>query len=138
MLLVPLQAFAQELIMLEAASDQDTFIVEMGWTSADIGDENTFEIRFIDPETSKEVEDVVYDFGIEQDGSPLLMREGQTSSTQRVTFDEAGPYTIVVRNIEGLGEDASFPVQVTPEFQALWALPCAFAALFALRKRLFR
>ncbi|HEX6067606.1 MAG TPA: hypothetical protein VFZ05_02290, partial [Nitrososphaera sp.] len=75
LLLVPLQAFAQELIMLEAASDQDTFIVEMGWTSADIGDENTFEIRFIDPETSKEVEDVVYDFGIEQDGSPLLMRE---------------------------------------------------------------
>lgn len=124
--------------MLETASDQDTFTVEIGWTPADIGDENTFEIRFIEPETGKEVEDVIYDFGIEQDGSLLLMREDQTSATQRVVFDEAGPYTIVVRNIEGLGEDASFSVQVTPEFQAIWALPGAFAGLFALRKRLFK
>lgn len=138
MLLVPLQAFAQEQIMLEEASDQDTFMVEIDWTPADIGDENTFEIRFIEPETDKEVEDVVYDFGIEQDGSMILAREDQTSTTQRVAFGEEGSYTIVVGNIDGLGEGASFPVQVTPEFPALWALPGAFAALFALRKRLFR
>lgn len=138
LLLVPLHAFAQEQILLEAASDQDTFTVEIEWTPADIGDDNTFEIRFIEPETGKEVEDVVYDFGIEQDGSSLFTREGQTSTTQRVAFDEEGSYTIVVSNIDGLGESASFTVEVTPEFQVLWALPGAFAALFALRKRLFR
>lgn len=133
-----MQAFAQEQIMLETASDQDTFSVEIEWMPADIGDENTFEIRFIEPETGKEIEDVVYDFEIEQDGSSLLTREGQTSATQSVAFDEAGPYTIIVDNIDGLGEGASFSVEVTPEFQVLWALPGAFVALFALRKRLFR
>lgn len=138
LLLIPLQAFAQESILLDATSDQDTFTIEITWIPADIGDENTFDIRFIEPETGKEIEDVVYDFGIEQGGSTLLTREGQTSTMQRVAFSQEGSYTIVVNNIDGLGEGASFPVQVTPEFQVAWALPGAFAALFALRKRLFR
>ena len=138
LLLVPLPAFAQEQITLEAASDQGTFTVKIEWTPADIGAENTFEIHFIEPETGKEIEDVVYDFAIDQAGTTLLTREGQTSNTQRVAFSESGPYTILVSDIDDLGENASFPVQVTPEFQITWVLPGAFAALFALRKKLSR
>lgn len=138
LLLVPLQAFAQEQIMLEAPSDQSTFLVEIGWTPADIGAENTFEIRFIEPETGKKVEDVVYDFAIAQAGNTVLERTDQTSNTQQVAFSVAGPYTIIVDNIDGLGEGASFPVQVTPEFQVAWVLPGALAAIFALRKKLSR
>jgi len=115
LLLVPLPAFAQEQIMLATASDQGTFRVEIEWTPADIGTENTFEMHFIEPETGKEVEDVVYDFVIEQRGAPLFTSAGQASNTQRVTFSEPGSYTILVKNIDGLGEGASFPVQVTPE-----------------------
>src|SRR5574341_1151513 len=85
-ILVPLPAFAQEQIMLEATSDQGTFTVEIAWTPADIGSENAFEIRFVEPETGKEVEDVVYDFGIEQGGTPLFTRAAQDSNVQRVVF----------------------------------------------------
>lgn len=136
LVLVPLQAFAQEQILLQAPSDLETFSVEMEWTPADIGTENTFEIRFIEPETRKEVEDVIYDFMIEQQGATVLVRATQTSSVQTVAFESEGPYTIIVDNIDGLGEGASFPVQVTPEFSPAWVLPGAFAALFALRKKL--
>jgi hypothetical protein len=138
LLLVPLPAFAQEQITLEAASDQGTFSVKIEWTPAEIGAENTFEIHFIEPETGKEIEEVVYDFAIEQAGTTLLTREGQTSNTQRVAFSESGPYTILVSDIDGLSENASFPVQVTPEFPVAWVLPGAFAALFVLRKKLSR
>ena len=137
-ILVPLPAFAQEQIKLEAMSDQGTFTVEIAWTPADIGSENTFEIRFIEPETGKEVEDIVYDFGIEQGGAPLFTRAAQDSNVQRVVFGEPGSYTISVGNIDGLGEGASLPVQVTPELPFAWALPAAFVALFALRKKLAR
>jgi hypothetical protein len=133
-----LHVFAQEEILLEAASDQNTFLVQVVWIPADIGGENTFEIHFIEPETLKEVEDIVYDFAIEQDDEPIFTNEDQDSNLQSVTFDKPGPYTIVVSNIDGLGENASFTVEVTPEFSMLWALPSAFVALFALRKKLAR
>lgn len=137
-ILAPLQVFAQEEILLEAASDQNTFLVQVVWTPADIGSENSFEIHFIEPETLKEVEDIVYDFAIEEDGEPVFTSEEQDSNLQTVTFDKPGPYTIVVSNIEGLGENASFPLEVTPEFSMLWALPGAFTALLALRNKLAR
>lgn len=135
LILVPLQAFAQEQIMLQAASDQDTFSVEIEWAPADIGAENTFAIRFIEPETGKEVEDVIYDFRIEQEGVTVLERAAQSTNLQTATFGEPGPYTIIVEDIDGLGEDASFPVQVTPEFSPAWVLPGALVVLFALRKK---
>lgn len=131
-----MQVFAQEEILLEAASDQNTFLVQVVWTPADIGSENTFEIHFIEPETLKEVEDIVYDFAIEQDGEPVFTNEDQDSNLQTVTFEEPGSCTIIVSNIEGLGENASFTVEVTPEFSMLWALPGAFVALFALHRKL--
>lgn len=124
--------------MLDAVSDQDTFLVKIEWTPADIGAENTFEIHFIEPETGKEVEDIIYDFAIVQAGETILERADQTSNIQHVAFGVAGPYSIIISNIDKLGEGASFSVQVTPEFQAAWVLPGAFLALFALRKRLSR
>lgn len=133
-----MQVFAQEEIPLEAASDQNTFLVQVVWTPADIGSEHTFEIHFIEPETLKEVEDIVYDFAIEQDGEQVIRNEDQDSNVQSVIFDKPGPYTIVVENIDGLGENASFAVEVTPEFSMLWALPGAFATLLVLRNRLSR
>lgn len=136
LLLVPLPAFAQEQIMLEEASDQGTFTVQIDWTTADIGVENALEIHFIEPETGKEVEDMIYEFSIMQDDTMLFIRPDQTSNVQEVTFSEPGSYTILVNNIDGLGENAIFPVQVIPEFPLVWALPGAFVVLFVLRNRL--
>jgi hypothetical protein len=111
------QAAAQQQISLEALSDQGTFIVEIIWTPDDIGRDNTFEIRFIEPETSTEIEEMEYDIMVyEESGSQQLRRVDQTTSEQRLSFEEPGSYTLRIDDIEGLGESASFPIQVTPEF----------------------
>lgn len=107
---------AQENIVLEAASDQGTFTVEITWTPDDIGSANAFELRFIEPETGVIIEDVIYDFSIYKDGDREVVRRDQMSIRQEFTFDEQGPYEIRIDNIEGLGEGISMPIEVTPEF----------------------
>lgn len=124
------QAAAQEQVVLQAASDQGTFMVEITWTPGDIGSANTFDIRFIEPETSEEIEDVVYDISIYKEGERETLRHDQTATRQEFTFDEPGSYEIRVDDIEGLGERVAIPIQVTPEFP-LGALALAAAALGA-------
>ena len=110
------QAVAQEQILLEAASDQGTFKVEITWIPDDIGSANTFEISFIEPETVVEIEDVVYDFSIYNGDYREVLRRDQTATRQEFTFDEPGSYQIRMDDIEGLGEGVVVPIEVTPEF----------------------
>ncbi len=121
--------YAQEQIRLEAASDQDTFKIEIIWTSADIGIPNKFEIHFIDPETDIEIEDVKYDISIYRDASREIQRLDQTSIFQEFLFEEMGSYEIRIDDIEDLGERAIIPIQVTPEFQLKMLVVVAAAAL---------
>ena len=115
--LLPLiPAAAQEQIVLEAASDQGTFTVEIMWTPGDIGSANAFEMSFIDPETGDEIEDVIYDFSIYRDGNREVLRRDQMATRQEFAFDEQGPYELRIDDIEGLGEGVAVPIQVTPEF----------------------
>ena len=94
-------------------------MVEMIWTPDDIGRDNTFSIRFIESDTGEEMEYVEYTIIVYgEDGSQQLRRVDQTASEQRFSFKEAGAYTIRIDDIDGLGEGASFPIQVTPEFPA--------------------
>jgi hypothetical protein len=129
------QAAAQQLISLEALTDQGTFVVEMTWTPDDIGRDNTFSIRFIEQETGMEMEAMKYNIIVYgEDGSQQLRRVDQTATEQRFSFKEPGSYTIKIDDIEGLGEGASFPIQVTPEFSAgmlvvVTGLICAIAIL---------
>ena len=119
-ILLPLiPAAAQEQIVLEAASDQGTFTVEIMWTPGDIGSANEFEMRFIEPETRDEIEDVIYDFSIYRDGDREVLRPDQVVTRQEFAFDEQGPYEIRIDDIEGLGEGVAVPIQVTPEFPAV-------------------
>jgi hypothetical protein len=129
-LLTSTQAAAQEQIVLEAASDQGTFTVEITWTPGDIGSANAFDMRFIEPETGVEIEDVVYDFSVYSGGDREVLRRDQTVTRQEFTFEEQGPYEIVIDNIEGLGEGVEIPIQVTPEFP-LGALVVVAGALGA-------
>jgi hypothetical protein len=109
-------AVAQERIILKATSDQGTFLVEMTWTPEDIGRKNAFDIRFIEPETGEEIEDVLYDISIHRGGDREILRRDQTATMQEFTFDEPGSYEIRVDDIEDLGESVTIPLQVTPEF----------------------
>lgn len=118
LLLVYNQAAAQEQIVLEAKSDQGTFTVRVTWTPNNIGSANAFDIRFIEPETGEEIEDATYDISIYRDGDREVLRRDQTATRQEFTFDQPGSYTIMIDNIEGLGERVEIPIQVTPEFPA--------------------
>jgi hypothetical protein len=129
-LLACTQAAAQEQIVLEAPSDQGTFVVEITWTPDDIGSANTFNLRFIEPETGEEIEDILYDFSIYRGGDREILRRDQTATRQEFTFDEPGSYEIRLDDIEGLGERVAIPIQVTPEFP-LSVLALAAAALGA-------
>ena len=115
------QASAQEQTTLQATSDQGTFTVEIKWTQDDIGSANSFDMRFIEPETGEEIEDVTYDFSIYNGDNREVLRRDQTVTQQEFTFDKAGSYEIKIDNIEGLGEKVLIPIQVTPEFP-FWAI----------------
>lgn len=110
------QAYAQEQIVLEATSDQGTFLVELAWTPAEIDHAHVFDIRFVEPETGKEIEDVLYDFSIYGSGGREVVRLDQTTIRQEFAFDDTGSYEIRLEDIEGLGEGVVIPIQVTPEF----------------------
>jgi hypothetical protein len=136
-LLAGSQAAAQEQVLLEAPSDQGTFRVEITWTPDDIGSANVFDIRFIEPETGEEVEDIVYDFSIYRGSTREDLRRDQTITQQEFTFDEQGSYTIRIDDIDGLDENVLIPIQVTPEFPlgvfALIAITFGAAVLVARR-----
>jgi hypothetical protein len=136
-ILACIQAEAQEQIVLDAASDQGTFTVEITWTPDDIGSANAFDIRFIEPETGEEIEDVLYDFSIYSGGDRETLRRDQTATTQEFTFIEQGSYELRIDDIEGLGEGVAIPIQVTPEFPlgalALIASALGAVVLFARR-----
>lgn len=107
-------------IMLEALSDQGTFRVEVAWTSADIGADNTFGIHFIEPETNIELEDIRYDILLFSGDNTVqqLRRIDQTSLQQKFRFEEPGTYRIMINDIDGLDESVTIPIEVTPEFPA--------------------
>jgi hypothetical protein len=133
LLLIP-PAMAQQ--MLESPSDQGTFLVRISLEQDRLQD-NAVAITFADSETGKEIEDVTYNFSVYSDSGLLLSREGQSAPVQNMNFGSEGSYRIVVSNIEGLGESATFNVQVTPEFSALPVAAVAFSALAAWRFRGF-
>lgn len=107
-------------IMLEALSNQGTFRVEVAWTPADIGADNTFGIHFIEPETNIELEDIRYDILLFRGDNTVqqLRRVDQTSLQQKFRFEEPGTYRIMINDIDGLDETVTIPIEVTPEFPA--------------------
>ena len=112
-------AYAQERLNFQIESDQGTFLIDISWIPDDLGKNNVFEISFVEPETGIMLEDIKYDFAIvdSESGQQVFGRVDQVSTEQMVQFDSAGPYTLMVQDIEGLGENAKLEVQVTPEFQ---------------------
>ena len=122
---------------LETLSDQGTFRIEITWTQNDIGRANSFDIRFIEPETQEEIEDVIYDFSIYNDNHRETLRRSQSITHQEFTFGEVGSYVIGIDNIDGLDEGAKVPLQVTPEFPlgALLIIAIAILAVVLISKQ---
>jgi hypothetical protein len=115
----------------ESKSDHGTFLVRMNWTQqADLGADNIFKLKFIEPETGRELEDITYDFVVlSADGHEEVHRKSQSAGTQAVAFSAEGPYVIRIANIDGLGEGADFNLRVTPEFAPVAIVAGAGVAL---------
>lgn len=109
-------ASAKEHILLETVTDQGTFKVKVIWTPNTIGGENMFEIHFIDPDTGSEIEYIKYDISVYRDDKVEVQRLDQVSMFQEFFFEDEGSYVIRIEDIDDLGERATIPIQVTPEF----------------------
>lgn len=109
-------ASAKEHILLETVTDQGTFKVKVIWTPNTIGGENMFEIHFIDPDTGSEIEYIKYDISIYRDDKVEVQQLDQVSMFQEFFFEDEGSYVIRIEDIDDLGERATIPIQVTPEF----------------------
>ncbi|MGH9991999.1 MAG: hypothetical protein ACREAZ_05050, partial [Nitrososphaera sp.] len=83
-------AGGQEQIRLEATTDQGTFLIEMMWTPNEIGRDNSFLIRFVEPETGAEMEDMKYNLLVLQGENSVqkLRRVDQIATQQVFRFDE--------------------------------------------------
>lgn len=109
-------ASAEEHILLETVTDQGTFKVKVIWTPNTIRGENMFEIHFIDPDTGSEIEHIKYDISVYRDDKVEVQRLDQVSMFQEFFFEDEGSYVIRIEDIDDLGERATIPIQVTPEF----------------------
>ncbi len=107
---------AQEQIRLEGFTDKGTFKIELIWNSNDVGRPNVFEVRFIDPATGNEIEDVKYDISIYNQDQLKIERLDQISILQEFYFEDVGSYEVRIDDVEDLGERVAIPIQVTAEF----------------------
>jgi hypothetical protein len=106
--------------LLQGTSSSGKFKVQVNWTSNDIGQDNTFDLKFIDATSGDEISNSKYSIMLFKGEEHLneSHREDQTAAQQTYTFDEVGSYTLRIENINGSGaEDGiDIPMQVTPEF----------------------
>ncbi|SRR5579885_2717653 len=127
-------AYAQTSGQMTATTSKGTAVVviEPDWSS----NPTKFTIHFLDAKTQQPIQHVYYDFRIMKDGNQvyslakstgdqqILHLVGGTANGIPYSFNGQGKYQIDVF-LEGTGlpevptgEDATFPIQVTPEFPA--------------------
>jgi hypothetical protein len=131
-------------IPLQGTSTSGDFKVEINWTSAAIGSENTFAIKIMNA-AGQTLSGATYDVMLFKGDQHLneTHRPGQTAAMQNYTFQEEGPYILRIENINGSGENdgISIPMRVTPEFPlgvfALVAVTLAAMVIATRSRRLF-
>jgi hypothetical protein len=106
---------------MEVTSTEDSFVVRVNWTHADIGQPNTFVFQFFDPDMQP-IQQPIYDIVLLQSNQTVngTLREEQTSPAQQYTFNETGNYTLRIHNVQDRrpSDVVNIPLQVIPEFPA--------------------
>src|ERR687887_2891487 len=121
-------------ITLQATSTNDKFKVEVNWTPNDISKENTFDIKFLDSKSGKEIKGVTYDIVLLTGDKKLAetYRSAQTATQQKYIFGDQGSYILNIDKINNSpAESVNIPIQVTPEFpvNVLALMAIVFGAL---------
>src|SRR5919202_1110169 len=121
-------------IMLQGTSTNDKFKVEVNWMPNDISKENTFDIKFLDSKSGREIKGVTYDIVLltgDQQHLTDTYRSAQTATQQKYNFTDQGSYILNINKINNSpAESVNIPIQVTPEFPVnMLALTAIIAAL---------
>jgi plastocyanin len=131
-------------IMLQGTSTNNKFKVEVNWMPNDISKENTFDIKFLDSKSGKEIKGVTYDIVLLTGDKKLAetYRSAQTATQQKYIFGDQGSYILNIDKINNSpAESVNIPIQVTPEFPvnvlALMAIAAALGSTI-ISSRLMR
>jgi plastocyanin len=121
-------------IMLQGTSTNNKFKVEVNWMPNDISKENTFDIKFLDSKSGKEIKGVTYDIVLLTGDKKLAetYRSAQTATQQKYIFGDQGSYILNIDKINNSpAESVNIPIQVTPEFpvNVLALMAIVFGAL---------
>ena len=128
-------------ILFEATSESDgdkglnqsSFKAQISWTPNAIGSENSFGIKFLNSSSGEELQDVMYDVMLFNEGNHLSEshRSDQQAASQRYTFPEPGFYTLRIDNIGNTTASIDLPMQVIPEFSGAASATALTAGLLA-------
>ena len=100
--------------------NQTIFRAQISWIPNTIGSENTFGIRFLNSSSGEELQNVVYDVMLFNEGNHLSEshRSNQHAASQKYIFPEPGFYTLKFDNIGNTSSSIDLPMQVVPEFSS--------------------
>ena len=100
--------------------NQSSFKAQISWIPNSIGSENTFGIRFLNSSSGEELQNIVYDVMLFNEGNHLSEshRSNQHAASQKYVFSEPGFYTLKIDNIGNTSSSIDLPMQVVPEFSS--------------------
>jgi hypothetical protein len=102
--------------VLQGISNDGAFRVMVDWKSNNINKENTFNLTFINTNSSEQIEDISYDIMLFNDDQHITEshRSAQTAKQQTYVFADQGSYTLRIENINNTGASIDLPMQVIP------------------------
>jgi hypothetical protein len=113
--------------------NQSSFKAQISWIPNAIGSENTFGIRFLNTSSGAELQNIVYDVMLFNEGNHLSEshRSNQHAASQKYVFSEPGFYTLKIDNIGNTTSSIDLPMQVVPEFSSEASAMILVAGLLA-------
>ena len=104
----------------DSSLNQSSFKAQISWIPNAIGSENTFGIRFLNSSSGEELQNIVYDVMLFNEGNHLSEshRSNQHAASQKYVFAEPGFYTLKIDNIGNTSSSIDLPMQVVPEFSS--------------------
>jgi hypothetical protein len=124
--------------ILQGTSNDGAFKVMVDWRSNNINKENTFNLTFINSNSSEQIEDIVYDIMLFKDDQHITEshRSAQTAEQQKYVFTDQGSYTLRIENINNTGAGIDLAMQVIPEFPlSIFALMIALFGTIIIATR---